>query len=298
MSSKIAIIGAGVIGITNAIVLLEQGFSVTVFSKDQPLDTNSDAAIATWYAPDDERSLLRQLCFDSLPKFSELSQLPESGVQIIPMLNYLNNEETQLTHIPLANVAIYRPHLLNRFRQLGGKLEITKINNFNELAAHYNIIINCAGWEAKYLTQDDAIYPIRGQVEIAKINPALTQRDSFNIKDLEAYVVFRPQSNDVVFGTTRQIGDTDKTARDQDRADIFKKIAPFFPAVNSLTTTTKVGIRCGRSDVRLATEMSGENKTLIIHCYGHDGSGYSASWGSANRILSFCNDYLTCGKNC
>jgi glycine/D-amino acid oxidase-like deaminating enzyme len=39
MPSKIAIVGAGIIGITNAICLLEKGFSVTIFTKDEPLKT-------------------------------------------------------------------------------------------------------------------------------------------------------------------------------------------------------------------------------------------------------------------
>jgi hypothetical protein len=32
---------------------------------------------------------------------------------------------------------------------------------------------------------------------------------------------------------------------------------------------------------------------MIVHCYGHGGSGYSASWGSANKVLEYCNNFVS-----
>lgn len=329
--STVAIVGAGIIGMTNAICLLEKGFTVTIFTKDDPLQTNSDAAVATWYAPDDSRPLLQELCLDSLAKFSELSKYPESGIQVIPVINYFKNEEdfkqsvwaqeslkklikitdvtnnlpmgcienedfptTILAQVPLADVNIYRPFLLGKFIQLGGKIEVKTLNSLDELTGSYDIVINSAGWESKYLTNDKNVFPVRGQTEIAKFNGDIGGKYSINIKDLDAYVVFRPQSKECVIGTTYQIHDTTKKARIEDKAEIIKKVSPFFPEVTSLETKSKVGIRCGRSDVRLENENienTNGKKTLLIHCYGHGGSGFSASWGSAERVLKHCVSY-------
>jgi hypothetical protein len=43
------------------------------------LTTNSDAAVATWFAPNDDKPLLQQCFLQSLPKFAELikNQTPE-----------------------------------------------------------------------------------------------------------------------------------------------------------------------------------------------------------------------------
>ncbi|WP_126322829.1 FAD-dependent oxidoreductase [Candidatus Rickettsiella viridis] len=82
MKNKIAVVGAGIIGITNAVRLLQEGFSVTVFTKDEPLETNSDAAVATWYTPDDSKPKLQKYCLESLSKFNELIELgPSCGVK-------------------------------------------------------------------------------------------------------------------------------------------------------------------------------------------------------------------------
>jgi D-amino-acid oxidase len=329
MQLKVAIVGAGVIGITNAICLLEKGFNVTVFTKDDPLKTNSDAAVATWYIPDDSRPLLQQLCLDSLLKFGELSASPDSGVQKIPMIYYFKSEDdfkqsawakeslmellditpnlpeghirkkdfpiAVSARVPLVDPNIYRPFMLNKFAQLGGELELKTISSLTALTNSYDIVINSAGWESKYLTNDANVYPVRGQTEVAKINESLEGMYSLNIADIDAYVVFRPQSHDCVLGTTYQINDITKEAREVDRDEIVRKVSPFFSEVSSMKTTSKVGIRCGRSDVRLESESTENDfgkRILIIHCYGHGGSGFSSSWGSANRVLEHCISYV------
>jgi len=68
-------------------------------------------------------------------------------------------------------------------------------------------------------------------------------------------------------------------------------VATFFPAVKNVMTTPKVGIRCGRSEVRFEVERN--DQSMIVHCYGHGGSGYSASWGSANKVLEYCNNFVS-----
>lgn len=93
MTNKLAIVGAGIIGMTVAIRLLERGFKVTVLTKDEPLKTNSDAAVATWYVPDDTKPILQKLCLESLSTLDELSNTSGSGVQKITIIHYYKSEE-------------------------------------------------------------------------------------------------------------------------------------------------------------------------------------------------------------
>lgn len=334
LTNKVAIIGAGIIGMTNAVLLLENGFNVTVFSKDNPLETNSDAAVATWFSPDSSKPILQKHCLESFPKFNELIKTEvSSGVQRISDIFYFKSKEdfdnsvwgkdplrklvnptnpsteskkvdgypfSVLINIPLINPTIYRPYMLEKFKSLGGELEIKKINSFSEFTDPYNIVINSSGWEASYLTKDSDVYPIRGQTETMKITQELKGEHSLNIEGLNAYVVFRSLSNDCVIGTTYQVGDSDKEVRPVDKRAIIKKVSAFFPAIKGIETVSKAGIRCGRSDVRIETEEIINNvgkKMFIVHCYGHGGSGFSASWGSSHQVLAYCKSFNSMSNN-
>ncbi|WP_342227984.1 FAD-dependent oxidoreductase [Rickettsiella endosymbiont of Rhagonycha lignosa] len=334
MIHKVAIVGAGIIGMTNAIVILENNknrqdkFEVTVFSKEEPLATNSDAAVATWFAPNDDNPLLQQCCLESLPKFAELIKNQTPGVNIILEVLYFTSETdfknsvwakesvrkavelhentdaelkvdgfpfSVLIKIPLINPNFYRPYMLEKFKELGGKLEVKKIDALSVLTETYAIVVNSSGWEAKYLTDDNLVYPIRGQTETFALTPDLkNDRTSMNVEGLTAYVVFRPihkEDGDCVIGTTFQVGDSDREIRPSDTQSIINNVATFFPAVKNVTTTPKVGIRCGRPEVRIESER--HDQSMILHCYGHGGSGYSASWGSANEVLKHCNNFVS-----
>ncbi|WP_339051039.1 FAD-dependent oxidoreductase [Rickettsiella endosymbiont of Xylota segnis] len=114
---------------------------------------------------------------------------------------------------------------------------------------------------------------------------------------MTAYVVFHPTDKgdgDCVNGSTFQIGDSDREIRPSDTQSIINKVVSFFPAVKNVTTTPKVGIRCGRSEMGIEAER--KDQSMIVHCYGHGGSRYSASWGSANKVLEHCNNFVSESK--
>ncbi len=328
MSTRVIIVGAGIIGMTVAVKLLENQFDVTIVTKDNPLKTNSDSAVATWYAPDDSRLYLQQLCLDSLPYFDELSKTVGSGVKRIPIVYFFKNQEDfeksrwaraswkkllQISdelpdnfvkndtftkavsaYIPQIDMNIYRPFMLKNFEQFGGKLQMTKVHSLLDLADNADILINCAGWEAKHLVPDDEVYPVRGQIEIAVDAKNINQKYSVNIESIDAYAIFRPFSNDWVFGTTRKENDCTQENRETDIREIINKIRPFFPEITSLKTYSKVGVRCGRKLVRVEHELIKNNQGQqipLIHCYGHGGSGVSASWASADEVLKRCFNF-------
>ena len=316
MTKKIAVIGAGIIGITTAITLLEQKYNVTVISKDDPLATNSDAAVACWHPPSDRRPLLQRLSLASLPKLNELSKLANSGVSWITVLKYMKSsssyqENSWMKHVetrteipeaaiknalypymlmlkvPLADVNLYRPFLLKLFASLGGKLELRKVEKFDELIGHYDAIINCAGWETKYLLNDRRVHPVRGQTMILEVPANYKTPISFGIGHLNAYATFRRQSQDCVIGTSYKVNDSKTALSKLEKDDIFAKVAQFFPAIKDFKIKQeKVGLRCGRWDVRINSEWM--DKTLLIHCYGHNSSGFSSSWASADEVLKLC----------
>lgn len=50
------------------------------------------------------------------------------------------------------------------FIKNGGSLIRKKITDFKELSDDFDVIINCSGLEAKELTGDDSLVPVRGQI--------------------------------------------------------------------------------------------------------------------------------------
>lgn len=60
------------------------------------------------------------------------------------------------------------PFVEQKFLKNGGLIVQRKITNFKELVNDFDIIVNCTGLQAKELTKDELLKPIRGQ--IARVN--------------------------------------------------------------------------------------------------------------------------------
>jgi D-amino-acid oxidase len=321
MSKKIVVIGAGVIGITTAITLLEQNYKVTVISKDKPFATNSDIAVASWHPSSNKRPLLQRLCIESLPVFDELSKVAGSGVSWISVVKYMKTYDSYkenpwmklvkskaefspsivtsevypyrlMLRVPLADVNFYRPFLFRLFEKLGGKLEQVKIESFTDLTGSYDAIINCSGWETKYLQRDARVHPIRGQTTILEVPADYKTPISFGNGHLNAYAIFRPESHDCVIGTTYKVNDCKTAISQKEMEEIFAKVSAFIPDIRQFKVKQdKVGLRCGRQDVHIKSEWLSD--TLLVHCYGHNSSGFSASWASAKEVLKLCEAAFT-----
>lgn len=316
MSKNIVIIGAGIIGITTAITLLEQKYTVTVISKDEPFATNSDAAVASWHPPSDRRPFLQRLCLESLTKFDALSKVVGSGVSWITVVKYMKDQNSYkenlwmkqveiaaefpksvvkselypyriMLKVPLANVNLYRPFLLKSFEDLGGKLERRKVEDLDELVDSYGAIINCTGWEARYLLDDPRIHPVRGQTVILEVPANYKTPISFGTGHLNAYAIFRAESHDCVIGASYKVNDCKTAVSQKESSEIFAKVSGFIPDIkNFKIKQEKVGLRCGRWDVCIKSERRA--KALLVHCYGHNSSGFSSSWASAGEVLKLC----------
>lgn len=58
----------------------------------------------------------------------------------------------------------FLPFIEEIFLNNGGVLIKRKICDFKELANDFNVVVNCSGLQAKELTGDDFVVPIRGQI--------------------------------------------------------------------------------------------------------------------------------------
>ncbi len=188
--------------------------------------------------------------------------------------------------IYLAEVPYYRPYLWQDFLNMGGLFENKHIASFSALYAKHPIILNCSGWLSGKLKMDEGIVPTRGQSEILINMPA---GPSCHFPDLGLYIIHRPQNKDCILGASHQEYDEETTARFADSEQLLAMAQHFVPYSPETHSGSLVGIRCGRADVCLDTEHYSRphgQAGLILHNYGHSGSGFSAAWGCAEHILN------------
>src|SRR5215467_3329564 len=97
MNRNVAIVGAGVSGLTCGVVLAERGYRTAIFAKQTGQQTTSGAAGAIWF-PYDAQPVERVIpwalgAFDILV---ELARIPESGVSMIELHQFLRRGETEI----------------------------------------------------------------------------------------------------------------------------------------------------------------------------------------------------------
>src|SRR5438270_3817873 len=106
---RVAIIGAGVSGLTCGVVFAERGYQTAILAKETGQQTTSGAAAAIWFPYDAEPAervipwALRT--FDVL---SDLSRVPGTGVSIIELRQFSRTGQIQIPDwaIPLGAQAI------------------------------------------------------------------------------------------------------------------------------------------------------------------------------------------------
>src|SRR4051812_42340818 len=106
-NAPIAVIGGGVIGLTSAIRLLEQGFPTTIFAKAISPHTTSDVAAAYW-APEPvlEGGPRASWALTSLATFQQLAADPMSGIDIMPLYELADSLAIETFAGALANMKL------------------------------------------------------------------------------------------------------------------------------------------------------------------------------------------------
>src|SRR5205814_5668213 len=105
MDRNVAIIGAGVSGLTCGMVFAEHGYRTAIFAKETGRQTTSGAAAAIWFPYHVEPAeRVIPWALDSYQLLVDLARFPESGVSIIESRQFLRTGEIEIPDwaIPLA----------------------------------------------------------------------------------------------------------------------------------------------------------------------------------------------------
>jgi D-amino-acid oxidase len=305
MNSSVAVIGAGVSGLTSAVVLAENGYDVTLFA-DELFATTSAVAGAIWYPYHIRpKAKVERWGRSSYDEFVRLASDRRTGVTLIEFYvfsiearrripswargmsgRYLSPDEIPAAYrygfaltVPLMQTPLYLPYLRRRFRRAGGRIRKRLIRDLGELATEFDAIVNCSGYGARTLCDDRKLRPGRGIVVITP-NPGIDRSLVF-AEDPKALTYVIPRQNDCVLGGSDDHVESTIVPESLARA-IYERCRRVEKSLPEMIGT-KAGIRPIRSEVRL--EFERVNGTPVVHNYGHGGAGFTVSWGCARDVL-------------
>ncbi|MCP3422099.1 FAD-dependent oxidoreductase [Nocardioides pinisoli] len=299
---RVIVVGAGVVGLTCAVRLLEAGHRVDIVARDLPLETTSAVAAALWYPyrafPQDRVTAWGKVAYDV---FASLADDERTGVRMLTGTEVLRerqpdpwwrgavpslDRETALppgypdgwTFVsPIVDMPVFLRWLVARVDELGGTL--TRMN-LSALPDDGSLVVNATGLGARHFGADPSVTPVRGQVVVVEqvgLDRWTLDRDGLT------YVV--PRTREIVVGGTEVEGEWSRTP-DPDVADqVLHRATALVPQLEGARVLRhKVGLRPVRPGVRL------EREGAVVHCYGHGGAGVTLSWGCADAVVELVDD--------
>ncbi|KAM7348607.1 D-amino acid oxidase 2 [Cochliomyia hominivorax] len=182
------------------------------------------------------------------------------------------------------------PYLMKRFRKEGGKIIEEKIEDLRKFieTTEYDVIVNCTGLGSQELLKDKDMYPVRGQV--SRVKAPWLYYAVLDESDVGNYII--PNRDSVVLGGTHQENDFNIKVDPVDKKFIIDGCREIVPSLHGAKHLYDwVGLRPGRTNLRLEAEPIKGNK-ILIHNYGHGGSGVTLAWGCAADVIEILDKTL------
>jgi D-amino-acid oxidase len=298
----VIVVGAGVVGLSCAVRLLEAGHHVDVVARDLPLETTSAVAAALWYPyrayPFDRVTAWSQRTYAALEALA--GDDAETGVRMLPGTE-LHRSRTpdpwwreavpHLTRVgavappyvdgwsfaaPVVDMPVYLRWLVRRLSALGGTLTRMALAALPDRA---DVVVNATGLGARRMAEDPSLLPVRGQVVVVE---QMGLDRWWLDASVPVYVV--PRSREVVVGGTDDEGDWNRRPDPSVAREVLARATALVPQLaGARVLRHAVGLRPARPEVRLEAETAG--RTRVVHCYGHGGAGVTLSWGCAEEVV-------------
>ena len=302
---RIAIVGAGVSGLTCGVLFAERGFPVTIFADHIGTATTSAAAGALWF-PYDAEPVHKVIpwALTTYRTLAELAKHPRTGVSMIELRQYCRAGKIETpdwardfvtdkpaerlasfasgfsVRVPLTDTTIYLDYLSDRFQKGGGRIKAnTRCEELEDLES--DLVVNCAGIGARELARDVDLEPHRGQVAIVS---KIGNLDCSIVCDDAPLMYVIPRTNDCVFGGTNDVSNNLDPEPETTKA-IVAECSRVLNIDKPRVLRERVGLRPFRkSGVRLEKQKLRDGRS-VIHNYGHGGSGFTLSWGCAQEVF-------------
>ncbi|MEV6009178.1 FAD-dependent oxidoreductase [Streptomyces sp. NPDC051976] len=311
---RVVVIGAGVSGLTTAIVLAEAGVAVHVIAEELPGAT-SLAAGAMWgpYLVE-PKHMVDEWSECSLEVFRELADDPASGVRLASGIEASRHADqppdwaTSLPDfipcstaglpagfasgyrftVPLVDMPVYLDYLQRRLHDADGTFEQRWLGSLDDVGPA-SAVINCTGLGARTLVPDLDLRPIRGQ-HVVVSNPGLTEFFSEDTGASQDLLCIYPHGDTVVLGGTAIDGDGSLGLDERAASAILARCVEVEPRLaEARVIAHRIGARPTRGRVRVEADRRSDG-TLVVHNYGHGGAGVTLSWGCAAMVRGLLTD--------
>eukprot|EP01132_Coremiostelium_polycephalum_P005043 gene5043-6274_t len=312
--TDLLIIGCGCIGLSVGILAIKSGkYNVTIWARDLPPNTTSNKAAALWYpflsnppeklgrwSAETMEYFKKHIIPDKksgtmYKKVNEIARRPfptPDWAPYIPTIRKARKDELPEGYVDgiavddgfIMDTDIYMDYLVSQFKSLGGSIDQREVTDIREPFVLYDIVVNCTGIGARELVKDRHVYPSRGQIVV------INNTSDRSILDEDGHIAYIiPRITNTVLGGTDQHHDYNLKPTQKDTEDIFRKVQMISPKYSKRKVEildVKVGLRPARYEIRLENEFMEGGRKLLVHNYGHGGSGFTVSWGCAMETLS------------
>lgn len=327
--SRVAVIGAGIMGLPTAVLLTEAHYKpeVTLIAENFSPDITSDVAGAVVLpldgplgSRDPRRQRWNKQTFDYLHDLfaSPLaSKLEISLVQMYEMFEEEREEpwwkdyvfgfrnvgknELEVLRLPTdkscwtfttMTIACHSYLLwqLEQFKASGGKVIQKKVNSLQKIDGDYDVIVNCTGLGSKELVNDELMNPVRGQCMLVKA-PWIKHVFAYEGHDSLTYVI--PRNDVVVIGGTVGIGEWSEEVDPEVSKRIMERCCRFLPGLTTAKVVKEmVRLRPARSSVRLEIDEALTRHSTVVHNYGHGGQGITFFRGCVLETVKLVDSCL------
>lgn len=297
----IMVVGAGVIGLTTAVLLQREGHTVRIIAERPGLESTSGAAGAIWMpvriAPGGRElgwskrgyEVLTGLAnsdpsagVDILTAFEVVAE-PErpwwadavEGLELVPGGSRYPCDHAWSFRAPRVEPAIHIPWLE---RQLHHPIEFRHVDSLDALPG--DIVVNCTGLGARKLCGDNELVGVLGQTAIVRAGTLPMDTFIGDERNPDAIFYSIPRREEVVLGGCRiELPGVDTVpAPNPELRDAILSRARAAGYEPGELLRERCGLRPVRPRVRL------EREGRVIHNYGHGGAGYTLAWGCAEEV--------------
>ncbi|MFJ6631902.1 FAD-dependent oxidoreductase [Streptomyces sp. NPDC091376] len=315
MSGDVIVVGSGVIGLTTAVVLAEEGRRVRVWTREPAQASTSAVAGALWWPYRIEPAALAgEWSLASLRVYEELAKRPEeTGVRLVagvhsgvrqadlgpwagqlagrvrePVPGELPDGVTSAlwARLPLIDMPVHLDWLRARFEAAGGTVETRGVGSLDEAAAEAKAVVNCTGLGSRDLVPDPGMTPVRGQLVLVE-NPGIDTWFTAADEASSELTYFFPQPGRLILGGTAGEHSWSLEPDPATATAIVERCARIRPEIASARVLGhRVGLRPSRAGGVRLSAAPGSHDSRLIHNYGHGGAGVTVAWGCAHAAAA------------
>jgi D-amino-acid oxidase len=323
MDRKVAIVGAGVSGLTCGVVFAERGYRTAIFAKQIGQQTTSGAAGAVWFPYDAEPAeKVIPWALATYETLIDLSQDSHTGVSMIESRQFSRTGEIPIPkwaiplgaqrfipsfHSVMSSEVETSPDEISSLFKSGYSMRVPLMDTtiyLDYLADRFLAVGGAITANAHFQKLEDVDQEFEFVINCAGIGAGQLAHDT----DLEPHrgqvaIVPRiqnlccaivcddaplmyaiPRTNDCLLGGTNDLS-SDLEPDPATTDQIVAECSRVLKIDPPKVLAARVGLRPFRkSGVRLERDQLRDGRT-VIHNYGHGGSGFTLSWGCAREVL-------------